>query len=182
MGTVGTPKPVRYFVSIIYRPIGNITWVENSLTAHLGGILSKTNPEPFLQTTYYQKEMGTNLLRYFILFKPLGEREELSSIKLMTNELEATTSLSGRRIFNIDPGYLSLEQVVLATTKGYAHRIYLGKGIFGDLTLMYTNGTFGSLPWTYPDYGGIEIISMLNCWREVYKGDIRGGSVKGKTH
>lgn len=181
MGTPGSPKPVRYFASIIYQAPVNIPEVEKKLILHLGGILSKTDPKPFLHTTYYEKEMGGNLLRCFILFQSLRSREELPSIKLMTNDLEAAMSIQGRRTFNIDPGYLSLEQVILATTKGYAHRIYLNRGIYGDLTLMYTNGTFGPLPWTYPDYGGNEILSMLNYWREGYKGDLRNWSGSEKA-
>jgi hypothetical protein len=181
MGTPGDPKPIRFFVSIIYQKSGHIPEVEDKLVALLGDVLSKTEPEPFSQTTYYEREMGTGLLRHFLLFKPLWDRRQLSSVKLMTNDLEANMTGGGRRTINLDPGYLSLEQVVLATTKGYAHRIYLGEGIFGDLTLMYSNGTFGPLPWTYPDYGSIKLISMLNCWREKYKADLRGGSVPGKS-
>jgi hypothetical protein len=181
MGIPGSLKPVRYFVSIIYQALGDILGVEDMLVSHLGPIVSKTDSKPFSQTTYYEKEMGNKLLRRFILFKPLRGREELPAVKLMTNDLEAATSADGRRTFNVDPGYLSLEQVILATTKGYSHRIYLDKGIFGDLTLIYINGTYGSLPWTYPDYGGTELISMLNCWRENYKRDLKDWSGSGKT-
>jgi hypothetical protein len=181
MGIPGSPKPVRYFASIIYQTSGDIREVEEKLMSHLGPILTKTDSKPFSQTNYYAKEMGDNLLRRFILFKTLRRREELPFVKLITNNLEKDTSVNGRRTFNIDPGYLSLEQVILATTKGYTHRIYLDKGIFADLTLIYTNGTYGSLPWTYPDYGGHEIISMVNCWRDKYKEDLRGWSGSGKT-
>jgi len=68
---------------------------------------------------------------------------------------------------------MALEHVVLATTKGYSHRIYLGEGIFADLTLLYENGTYRPLQWTYPDYGGDELIGLLNRWRERYKGLLR---------
>lgn len=154
--------------------------VEDKLITLLGEILSRTDPVPFLHTTYYEREMGTGLLRYFLLFKPLRDREELPSVKLITNDIEANMSEGGRRTINIDPGYIALEQVVLATTKGFAHRIYLGQGIFGDLTLMHAAGTYKPLPWTYPDYGSAEMISMLKCWREEYKKDLRGGAVPGK--
>jgi hypothetical protein len=63
--------------------------------------------------------------------------------------------------------------MVLGTTKGFSHRIYQGQGIFADLTLIYENGTYRSLPWTYPDYGGRELISLLNGWREKYKRTLR---------
>jgi hypothetical protein len=181
MGITGIPKPVRYFASIIYREGGMIPEVEGELIALLGNIVLRTDPVIFLHTTYYEREMGKDLLRYFLLFKPLRDREELSSVKLATNDIETSTLEEGMRTINIDPGYIALEHVILATTKGFAHRIYLGKGIFGDLTLMYSGGTFKPLPWTYPDYGSAEMISLLNCWREDYKGDLRGGSMSGKS-
>lgn len=155
--------------------------IENNLISLFGEILSRTDIAPFLHTHYYEREMGPWLLRYFLLFKPLMSRDELPSLKLKTNELEKKMSVGGKRTINIDPGYIALEQVILATTKGYTHRIYLGQGIYADLTLIYTGGSFGPLPWTYPDYGGPEIISMLNRWREVYKTDLRGGFSFGKS-
>lgn len=177
MGTPGNPKPVRFFTSIIYQEDGQSPEVDKRLTTLLGDILSRTVPAPFLHTNYYEKEMGAGLLRYFLLFQPFYDRTELPSVKLRTNDIETAMSKQGRRTVNIDPGYLSLEHVVLGTTKGYSHRIYLDRGIYGDLTLMYTSGTFGSLPWTYPDYGSADLISMLNRWREEYRADLRGGSV-----
>jgi hypothetical protein len=181
MGTPADAKPVRFFVSLIYQETVQMPEIENKLVSFLGEILLRTDPVPFLHTTYYEKEMGSGLLRYFLLFKPLRAREKLPSVKLMTNEIESNTSEKGKRTINIDPGYITLEQVILATTKGFTHRIYLSKGIFADLTLIYTNGTFGSLPWTYPDYGGVEMISMLNSWREEYKADLRGGFLHGNS-
>lgn len=181
MGTPGTPKPVRFFVSLIYRENEQMPNVEGSLTTLLGEIASRTSPVPFLHTTYYEKEMGKDLLRYFLLFQPLRNREELPFVKLKTNDIEKNISVRGRRTINIDPGYIALEHVILATTKGFAHRIYLGNGIFGDLTLMYSGGSFKPLPWTYPDYGSPDLLSMLHCWRENYKIDLRGESTPGRS-
>lgn len=181
MGTPVDPKPVRFFVSLICQETVQMPEIENKLFSFFGETLLRTEPAPFLHTAYYEREMGSGLLRYFLLFKPLGAREQLPFLKIMTNELEANTSERGKRTINIDPGYITLEQVILATTKGFTHRIYLGKGIFADLTLIYTNGTFGPLPWTYPDYGGTKMISMLNSWREEYKADLRGGFLHGNS-
>ncbi len=181
MGTPVDLRPVRFFVSIIYQENGQMPEIENNLISLFGEILSRTDIAPFLHTSYYEREMGSGLLRYFLLFKPLMSREKLPSLKLKTNEFEKKMSVGGKRIINIDPGYIALEQVILATTKGYTHRIYLGQGIYADLTLIYTGGSFGPLPWTYPDYGGPEIISMLNRWREEYKADLRGGFLHEKS-
>lgn len=181
MGTPAIPKPVRFFVSLLYRAEGQTSEAEQRLRDLLGDILSRTAPEPFLHTTYYEREMGKGLLRHFLLFEDLRNREDLIRIKLRTNDMESDLAGAVRRSINIDPGYLALEQVVLATTKGYAHRIYLGQGIFGDLTLIYTDGTYKPLPWTYPDYGGTELITLFNGWRDQYKIEVRRNPGLGKT-
>ena len=58
----------------------------------------------------------------------------------------------GIRVANIDPGYLEPSKLVLYSTKNFSHRIYVGNGIFAEVTLIYEHGDFKFLPWTYPDY------------------------------
>jgi len=178
MGSPGTPNPVRFFASVIYRDQGRMADVESGLIDLLGSVETKTMPVPFTYTTYYEKEMGPDLIRSFLFFGSLVGREKLPSVKLRTNDLESVLSENGQRTINIDPGYISLEQVVLATTKGYSHRLYLGQGIFGDLTLMFAGGAFQTLPWTYPDYGSSDSIAMFNAWREQYKLALRSSLTK----
>jgi hypothetical protein len=69
---------------------------------------------------------------------------------------------------NIDPGYLSQAHLILATGKGYAHRPYLRDGIYADLTLIFRQGSFEALPWTYPDYAAPETICLFNGIRRKY--------------
>ena len=47
---------------------------------------------------------------------------------------------------------LDLAKVVLASTKDYSHRLYIGDGIFAEVTLRYQQRTFQAWEWTYPDY------------------------------
>jgi hypothetical protein len=169
MGTIKSPPPVQFFASIIFSDSGILSRVEASLSARIGAIEEKTATMSFSQSDYYAPEMGMDLTRCFILFQPLLGRERLVDIKRSTNEIEQAFAIHGRRSVNIDPGYIALEHMVLGTTKGFAHRIYLGQGIFADLTLVYENGTYCGLSWTYPDYGSSELISLLNGWRERYK-------------
>ncbi len=173
MGVVKIPKPVRFFASIIFANDGPLESAEKKLEALIGRLRDKTEALSFYHTDYYEKEMGTGLKRVFLLFEPLLERDALPEIKRKTNDMEASLSQGGGRTVNIDPGYISLENVILATTKGYTHRIYLRNGIYADLTLMYHNGTFKPLEWTYPDYGSMETISMFNTWRDSLKEKMR---------
>jgi Domain of unknown function (DUF4416) len=167
------PPPVKFFASIIFNDSGILSEVETELARRIGPVEESTDFMPFSQSNYYAPEMGTGLMRRFLLFGPLRERERLAEIKAATNVIEQTHALKGMRSVNIDPGYIALEQMVLGTTKGFSHRIYQGQGIYADLTLIYENGTYCSLPWTYPDYGGKELISLLNGWRERYKRTLR---------
>ena len=173
METIKAPPPVQYFVSLIFNSEARSKNIETDLVALLGPIQERTSVQPFLHSDYYEKEMGRDLSRYFILFVPWASREQLPGVKLRTNEIELAYARNGSRMVNIDPGYVALEQVVLATTKGYAHRIYLHGGIFADLTLRFENGSYRGLPWTYPDYRGQEIIALLNQWRQHHKESLR---------
>jgi hypothetical protein len=128
----------------------------------------------FDRTRYYEKEMGWPLYRRFVTFRDLIPPEELVDKKLTTNSIEEKYTESGKRRINIDPGYICLERLVLATGKNYTHRIYLRHGIYADLTLVFNKGTFKSLEWSYRDYADQESIAFFNNEREKYKNQLRG--------
>ena len=128
----------------------------------------------FDRTRYYEKEMGWPLYRRFISFRELVRPEEIVGIKLKTNRIEKCFTQDGKRLVNIDPGYIALERLVLATGKNYTHRIPLSNGIYADLTLVFNKGSFRPLAWTYRDYADPEAIGYFNNIREGYKKQIRG--------
>ena len=126
-------------------------------------------------TDYYAKEMGRDLFRHFITFERLISMTFLPDIKQTTNRLEETwASPDGNRRINIDPGYLCMEHIILATTKPYTHRPYLREGIYADLTLIYQNKSFQPLEWTYPDYRHQEVVSLFNQLRKKYAETLKG--------
>ena len=128
---------------------------------------------PFEHTDYYTSEMGTPLFRRLFGFGELVQQDSLPDIKLFANELEGQFLREGRRLVNIDPGYLVPERFVLATGKNYTHRIYLKAGIYADLTLIHQKGRFRPLDWTYPDYAGDAIIRFLGSVRDQYLYQVR---------
>ena len=113
-------------------------------------------PLDFGFTTYYDDEMGPGIRRWLWAFADLVDRSELARIKCLTNRVEQTYSVEGRRRFNLDPGLMTLGNFVLATGKDNAHRIYLSDGIFGDLTLIFRGGSYRPLEWTYPGLCGFS--------------------------
>jgi len=126
---------------------------QSALAEGFGAVTVKSPEIPFSFTDYYEKEMGPNLIRQWVGFQGLIESEQLSDSKRTTCSLEKRFfGPNGKRRVNLDPGTLSLHNLVLASTKGFAHRIYLRDGIYADLTLLFQSGKFQPLPWTYPDY------------------------------
>ncbi len=119
-------------------------------------------------TDYYEAEMGKQLKKRFISFLKLIPIEDLYRIKLYANRLENRYRSGKYRQINIDPGYIDLAKLVLATTKDYAHRIFLRKGIFAEVTLSFKGNSFCPNEWTYPDYRSKEYIDIFNQIRSLY--------------
>ncbi len=122
----------------------------------------------FHHTDYYLPEMGSNLKKRMVSFGKLIRAEDLPGIKLAANELEQDFSRAGKRQINIDPGYICVAKLVLATTKDFSHRIYLDSGIFADLHLKFQKGHFRPQEWTYPDYREAEVLRFFEEVREAY--------------
>ena len=64
---------------------------------------------------------------------------------------------------------VALSKLVLATTKDHAHRIYLGHGIYAEVTLQYAHGGWQTMPWTYPDYARPEYHAFFVQVRERFR-------------
>jgi hypothetical protein len=170
MGTVHPPAQVKLFCALLVAPTLSLDEIETVLAETYGGIVLRSMPTPFIQTTYYEREMGANLTRLYVAFDPLVSIAALATVKHMTNRLEAGWSTPhGQRRVNIDPGYLDLAKVVLASTKDYSHRLYIGDGIFAEVTLHYRQHAFQSWEWTYPDYRVPATLTFFHQLRELYK-------------
>ncbi|MBI5740038.1 MAG: DUF4416 family protein [Nitrospirae bacterium] len=130
---------------------------------------------PWEHTKYYSEEMGTGLKRKFIFFRELINPWTISEIKLRTIELEKQfMNEKGGRGINLDPGYLDSAKIVLVSTKDFSHRIYLGSGIYAEVTLIYSGKNYMMLPYTYPDFRTEEYLDIFRRAREIYK-SCRGG-------
>ena len=165
MGKAGKPASVKLFAAVMYRPDFDLRAALAPLTASYGEIESSYGPVAFSWSDYYNEEMGGGLLKYYALFREPLDRARLPEIKNRTNAIELEFSADGKRAVNIDPGYLSKDKLVLASTKDFYHRLYLGDGIFGEVTLHYRKGGFRYFSWTYPDYQEPEFSKFLENGR-----------------
>lgn len=168
---MGQPKlalDVKLFIAVTFKNDEVYEEIRTILENRFGIIDTLSAIYDFTYTEYYAKEMGTNLKKQLLGFGSLIRPDILPDIKLETNEIEGSFSQSGKREVNIDPGYLTAAKVVLATTKNFDHRIYLGKGIYGDVHLRYRRNKFHFNEWTYPDYRSMIVIDFLARLRKKY--------------
>ncbi len=166
------PEPAKLVVTLFLKEKDIVVDVANDLSEKFGHVDMVSSWFPFDYTEYYEAEMGSPLFRRIFAFKDLIKQSALAEIKLATNDIEHKYSKKGKRIVNLDPGYMIKSRFVLATGKNYSHRIYIGEGIYADLTLIYTKGLFQKLPWTYPDYADKIMLSYLNLVRNKYLRDL----------
>ena len=160
---------MKLFAGLLLHETELLEEVKRELEALLGEIDRETPLLPFLSTSYYDRELGTPIQRKFYSFTVLRSPEGLYRMKVQTNELEKRFSRDGRRRVNIDPGYLEFPKVLLFTTKNFSHRIYLGEGIFAEVTLSYKGKEYLFFPWTYPDYKSPEYLDFFYKMRADYK-------------
>jgi hypothetical protein len=148
--------PVQIFFALMARDDADFERAEAAIAARYGEIFLRGEPYDFdALTNYYAKEFGLGMRKRLVAAGPLVSAGQLVATKIETNALE--WELSGRssaRVVNIDPGYLNLSKVVLASTKDHWHRLYVADGIFEEITLKYKRipGAYVPMEWTYPDY------------------------------
>jgi len=168
---MGQPKlaaEVKLFAAVTFNSKEIYEQVKTILEQEFGAIDTLSAIYDFDFTQYYATEMGTDLQKQLLGFERLIRPESLPDIKLLTNEIEEKFAVANNRRVNIDPGYLTAAKVVLATTKNFDHRLYLGKGIYGDVHLRYRQNKFHFNPWTYPDYRSMLVIDFFARLRKKY--------------
>jgi hypothetical protein len=173
MGMAREPDPVKLIASLLTGQPALLADAKSSLSFIFGPIDFQGDLLPFDHTDYYAAEFGADLQRQIVTFQRLVDPGDLPAVKLQTNELEWSVAAAGKRCVNIDPGYVSLGKMVLATTKNHAHRLYLGQGVYGEGTLVYRQGRFQPWPWTYPDYASERYCAMFDEIRRRYKAQLR---------
>jgi hypothetical protein len=180
MGAVRQFTPVKLFIGVLVSNRKFIPNVEERLAALYGKVDHRSDVIPFDFTDYYEKEMGDILDRVFFSFERLIEADRLPEIKRQTNELEdelaellKTPNTSIKRPVNLDPGYIEQAKVILASTKNFYHRIYLGRGIFAEVTMHFKNNTYQFFPWTYPDYQSRDYQDFFLRTRQIFRSQLR---------
>ena len=171
MGKIRSPEAAFLFIGNLYSDPEVFGHSKEILESKFGDSLLVSPPLPWDYSPYYRDELGSPINRQFLFFKDLFDTGTLADIKTRTNEIEDSLSVDGKRRINLDPGYITLAKVVLASTKNYSHRLNLGKGIYGEVTLIYIEkeGTYKSHLFTYRDYQEQSCIDMFLNIRRLLK-------------
>jgi len=167
------PAPALLVIAAFSRHHEALEWAAQRLATEYGPIALTGSAFSFHQTKYYEATMGADLQKQLFAFEQLISHDQLPAIKLRTNDLEnelaAAARFSEPRPLNLDPGLLTLGKFLLATTKDQAHRIYLEKGIYAEVTLRFEAGEYVPWPWTYADYREPAVRADLKGFRDYLK-------------
>jgi len=181
MGDIRQPAPVKLICSLFAGNNMLMAEAREELRARFGPTDYASELLPFDHTSYYEPEFGSGLTRQIVAFDRLIDPSQLPAVKIATNEMESKWVVGEKRNVNLDPGYISLAKLVLATTKNHGHRIYLRDGIYAEVTLRYRDGRFQTWEWTYPDYGSPVYCVMFEEIRDRYRQQLREESQRDQS-
>ena len=168
MSVIKPPAPVALFMAALYAPSFSDQAATELVSENFGQPLLPVAKFDFTFSDYYEEEMGPNLRKVFLVSQRWIDPAELPEWKLRAMALEEKHAAAGKRTLNLDPGYLDAPKLVLATAKNFAHRIYLGRGVYADVQLYVKSGRFQVNPWTYPDYGLAAHLAFFEQARKLY--------------
>ena len=156
MWELAKPKPVKLIIGILVADQRCLTAAVKAIESRFGKIDLTSDVWPFTQTDYYKEQTGLKILRQFVTIEKLIKPGKLAKIKHKTNKLEE--ELVGElksdfpRPVNLDPGIIEPSKLILATTKNFSHRIYIGRKMYAEVTLIFDKGQWKPFEHTYPDY------------------------------
>ncbi len=173
MGEISSHLPVMPILAAFSRYDGALDWAGDRAVAAWGPVALASPRFDFRETEYYSATMGTGLKKCFWVFERPFDPADLIERKLATNAWEAEYAAEAGhpepRPLNLDPGYLTLAKLILASTKDHAHRIYLGRGIYAEVTLYFKDGRWQHRDWTFPDYRRADYQQFFSQARELIR-------------
>lgn len=179
MGQIQLPRPVLPLLALFSRYPDALAWGQAQAEKYWGPVALASPQFDFTETAFYEKTMGSGLKKMFLVFEQLQDSAALIDWKLASNQWEeeyaADAKQSEPRPLNLDPGYLTEAKLVLASTKDRDHRLYLGRGIFAEGTLIFRQGKWENRPWTYPDYQREDYHQFFTRCRDYLRSRFRSG-------
>jgi len=178
MWKLNKPEPVKLIFGILACDAEAMAMAIEAIEARFGKCDMKSRIWPFTHTKYYEKEAGANIIKQFTAVERLISPDKLAGIKHKTNKIEARLAVKINRGLNrpvnIDPGYIEPSKLVLASTKNFSHRIYIGKKMWAEVTLCYNKGTWKWFDYTFPDHREDRYHGFFSKVRQRLNEQLRG--------
>lgn len=168
MAEVKPPLPVKFFIASLYSSGECLQKATLLIEKEWGEIDFSSTDYPFNVTDYYVPEMGEGINRKLLVFRELQSPALLVEMKLRCNEIELQLSGDGKRLVNLDAGYLDHNKIVLASAKDAGQKVYLDKGIYADLAGRYKAGKYQPFEWSFPDFRDGRYDADLLAIRKIY--------------
>ena len=176
MGEPSEVRPVKRIAALLWRNDEVLERACALLQTSWEGIDYRSPVFPFEVTRYYESELGRPIRRGFVSFARLADPAGLADWKLESNRIEGALAVDGKRVVNIDVGYLDVDKVVLASVKSGPYKVYLCRGVWADMVLHYEKGTFHPFPWGFADFRSADYEKVFLRIREIYKRGLKGTS------
>ncbi|MCZ6472983.1 MAG: DUF4416 family protein [SAR324 cluster bacterium] len=164
---------VKRIAAILFRELEPLAACLLRLEAAFGPLDYRGAQHPFVHSSYYDREMGAGLSRCIVAFAELMSPAALVEAKWRAHQVEQDLADGAQRRVNVDVGYLDLHKLVLASFKGRGHKLYLDRGVWADMTLVYQQGAFSPLPWSFPDFAAGIYDGDLSAVRNLLKAQLR---------
>ena len=163
------PASVQPIAGVLAASLELLAEARAALAAEVAPSALASEPAVWTQSTYYAGEMGDSIWRQYLALDACIAAHELADLKRLTNRLEDRWRRVQGRAVNLDPGYLDLVRVVLASTKDAAHRVAIGDGLYAEATLHFAHGSFHPWSYTYPDYAGTDARAFFTAVRARFR-------------
>jgi hypothetical protein len=177
MWEIQTPHPVKLIVGILAADSRCMDAAQSEVIKMFGKPDMTSPVYPFDLTQYYEEQAGADILRQFVSIEQLIDPGQLGDIKHKANQIEKELAESLKTPFprpvNLDPGYVEPSKLVLASTKNFAHRVYIGNGMWAEVTLTYNKGVWQVYPYTFPDFKSGRYNTFLSEVREKLVSQLR---------
>lgn len=166
------PPPGRLICSVAYAQIDALADCLKKLEHQFGEVQFETLDIPFSSEPRHREEMGHDLTRRFFSFDKMVPRDRLSDLKRICRKIEAGFADQVDdflfRTVNIDPGIMTPDNVIMASSQGHHYRVYLTAGVFAQIELIWSRGRFVRLPWTNPDFTHAEAVDFFERVRDTF--------------
>ncbi len=142
----------KLFMAVMYASDELFDSAKADLVAKYGDVRAESNAYNFDFTGYYDDEMGSGLKKKLLVFEKEVSKQDLESVKFFITEVEEKYSDLGNRSVNIDPGYISSDELVLATWKGKSFKEKISDKIWVHKVLEFEGDKVKEFFHTFADY------------------------------